>query len=252
MEIVGRGFLAHHLQPIAEAHDDVVALAAGVSHTIVTDESAFAREAELVYHHVRRCAADGRRLLFFSTASADLYGRPGTNGHEDGPVYPHTAYGRHKLALEAALQLSSVDHVIVRLSHVIGPLQPPHQLMPSLVRQVRSGAVTIHRGATRDLIHINDAVTIIDRLLGLGLRRDVVNVASGDSAPVEVIVDRIEARLGTRVDRTYVDRTGVTYQVSTDRLRKLVPEVEGMRFEPGYHVRAVDRYMQGLDEAVLV
>lgn len=242
MEIIGRGYLAGGLMPIADAHPGVVAAAFGVSVATGASESDFARDAERLYDVMRRCAEQGKKLLFFSTASPAMYALPGEPGRESGPVCPSTAYGRHKLAMEAVLAASSIDYLALRVSHVVGPTQPAHQLLPSLVRQIRSGTVTLYRGARRDLIDATDVVHVVDRLLKLGVSRAVVNVATGRSVPIEEIVDHVEARLGIEATRQYV--TTVTSQsVSTAELHRLVPEIALTTVDYFYYRRVLDKYL---------
>ncbi|WP_034089994.1 NAD-dependent epimerase/dehydratase family protein [Streptacidiphilus albus] len=238
MDIVGNGFLARSLLPIADRHPDTVALAAGVSWADGTSEADFARESDLLRSVARNCVETGRRLLFFSTASSGMYGLGAGPAREDDPAAPPTPYGRHKLAMEEQLAESGADHLIIRLSHMVGPGQPSHQLIPVLVRQIGSGTVHIHRGATRDLIRADDAVLLIDRLLSLGLRRDTVNVACGHAASVELIINQLERMLGVRAHREY-RTSGASTEVCVDRLRSLVPEVEGLGFGADYYRRAL-------------
>jgi nucleoside-diphosphate-sugar epimerase len=243
MEIVGRGFLARHLARIAGRHPGVVAVAAGVSAASGTSADQFRREAELLETVLRRCQAGGERLLFFSTASTGMYGAPGGCGREDEPIEPRTPYGRHKLALEDRLRESGAGHLVLRLAHVAGPDQPPHQLLPSLASQVLAGTVRVHRGARRDVIDVDDVVAVIDRLLAAGVDREVVNVATGYAVPVEDIVAGVEARLGVRAARQVIDTPPVNHLVSIEKLHRLVPAVGAMGFGPTYYERVLDRYV---------
>ncbi|MFG2296195.1 NAD-dependent epimerase/dehydratase family protein [Streptomyces sp. NPDC048603] len=241
MDIVGNGFLARNLRPLAQSHPDTVALAAGVSWASGTSDADFAREAALVRDTARRCRADGRRLLFFSTAATGMYGLAEGPGREDTPVTPCTPYGAHKVLLEERLRDSGADHLILRLGHLVGPDQPDHQLLPTLVRQLRRGVVSIHRGAARDLIDVADVVTVVDRLLALGLRTETVNVASGHAVPVEEIVDHLRLRLGLEARYEYQDAGG-RHTISIEKLRTLVPQVEAMGFGPAYYRRILDDF----------
>ncbi|MEV0526103.1 NAD-dependent epimerase/dehydratase family protein [Streptomyces sp. NPDC050439] len=242
MEIVGNGFLARNLRPIADRHPDTAVLAAGVSWAGGTSDSDFAREAELLAEVAERCRTTGRRLLFFSTASTGMYGEGGVTGREDSPVTPCTPYGAHKFALERQLKASGADYLILRLGHLVGPGQPPHQLMPSLLRQVLEGVVRVLRGATRDLIDVADVVTIIDCLLERGVRGETVNVASGEAVPVDHIVDHLQERLGLDVDREYRD-AGAHHVISTEKLRRLVPETARLGFTPTYYRQVLDAFL---------
>ncbi|MFF3916357.1 NAD-dependent epimerase/dehydratase family protein [Streptomyces sp. NPDC001852] len=241
MQIIGNGFIARSLQPIAGRYPDTVALAAGVSWASGTAAADFEREARLLHEVAASCRSTGRRLLFFSTAATGMYGLVDGPGREDVPVVPCTPYGAHKLALEEQLRASGADHLVLRLGHLVGPGQPAHQLLPALVRQIRDGDVRIHRDAARDLIDVADVVTLIDRLLAQRLQGEIVNVASGVAVPVERIVDRLEQRLGRTARHQYED-TGSHHVIAIDKLRSLVPETDRLGFGPHYYERIVDDF----------
>ncbi len=243
MEILGRGFIASHLRPLEDRHPDAVVLAAGVSSAASTSQDDFRREAELLETVIERCERTGRRLVFFSTASAGMYGPLNREGREDGPVFPHTPYGGHKLELERTIRKSGIDHLILRISHLVGPGQRPHQLIPALILQMSSGRVRIHRGAHRDLIDIADVVRLVDRLLEIGISREVVNVASGVPFPVERIIDQIEQEIGRAAEHDYVDLPSDYPPVSIEKLRTLVPDIVTRTFGPDYPITVLDRYV---------
>lgn len=242
MEIVGSGFLARNLKPIADRHPDTVVLAAGVSWASGTSDRDFAREADLLDEVAKACRDTGRRLLFFSTAATGMYGAVDGVGREDAPITPCTPYGAHKYAMEQQLLASGTEHLILRLGHLVGPGQPPHQLLPTLLRQVVEGRVRIHRGATRDLIDVADVVRIIDWLLARGVSGQTVNVASGEAVPVDHIVDHLQERVGAPVVREYRD-AGSGHVICTKKLRRLVPDTELLGFAPTYYRRVLDAFL---------
>ncbi|GGT35526.1 NAD-dependent epimerase/dehydratase family protein [Streptomyces chromofuscus] len=239
MDIVGTGFLARSLRPLAGRHPGTLALAAGESRTSGASEADYQREAALLRDVTKQCTASGLRLLFFSTAATGMYGLAEGPGREDAPVTPCSPYGAHKLALEEQLRDSGVDHLILRLGHLVGPHGRHHQLIPTLLRQVREGVVTMHRGAARDLIAVSDATTIIDLLLAADRKSETVNVASGFAVPVEDIVDHLARALRLEPRKEYVD-TGVRYAISTEKLRALVPQVADLGFGPDYYRRVLN------------
>lgn len=244
MEIVGSGFLARHFAAhFGDRHRQVTAIAAGVSTAASTDVAAFDREVQLVSDVLRRCRAEGRVVLFLSTASAGIYGAEGSPGTEDGPVFPRTVYGRHKLALERVCQLSGCEHLIIRLTHVVGAGQQPDQLLPALTRGVLSGAVTVQPGAHRDLLDVRHVPPALDALLSAGVRNDVVNLASGAPIAVPDIIDAIESRLDTRAERRTIPRPPERTVVSTTKLRSLVPDFAAHDFGPCYLDDLLNRYL---------
>ncbi len=242
MDIVGRGFLAQNLAPIAERHQGVLVAAAGVSAPRSTTPEPFLREIELIARLTDRCERTGEKLVFFSTASTGVYSRPGHPGTEEEPVVPATPYGRHKYALEQALHASDADYLILRLGHVVGPGQPDHQLVPALTAQVRSGTVRLVPQARRDLIDVTDVITAVDGLLAAGVARTTVNVATGWAVPVERIVEHIQHRLGLPAEWSY-QSPAPTQAISTAKLRRLVPCVEAMGFGPDYFRGVLDKYL---------
>jgi nucleoside-diphosphate-sugar epimerase len=249
VNIVGRGFIAKSFQPLADHHPKVTVLAAGVSSTGGTSEEQFARERGLLAATIDQCRRHQHKLVFFSTASAGMYGTDNGDGREDGQVRPHTPYGRHKLALERMLAASDIDHVVLRISHLVGPNQRAHQLLPALIVQVRSGRVRVHRGATRDLIDIADLVRLADGLLEIGLSREVVNIASGTQFPVEQIVDLIERAVATTTQREYTEPSGASSPVCVDKLRKLLPDIVDPMFPAEYPRKILDKYLDVLAHA---
>jgi nucleoside-diphosphate-sugar epimerase len=248
MEVIGGGFLAGHLiGAIGDRHPHVTAVAAGVSSTSVTEAGQFDREAALVYDVLRRCRDRGRVVVFFSTASGALYGGADCPATEDGPVFPTATYGRHKLALERAVQLSGARHLVLRLSHLAGTGQRAHQLLPGLIRQVYSGALTVHRDATRDVLDVRHAVAALAGLLDAGVENEVVNVASGRPEPVTRIVDGIEERLGATASRSMVDNPNPPLNaVSVAKLLGLLPAAARFGFGPHYLAALLDRYVPAL------
>lgn len=245
MDVVGRGFLAHYLvDTFADRYPNVTVIAAGVTRTLAASVADFDREANLVYDVVRRCRWQGRTVVFFSTSSDGMYGAPDSPGHEDGPVFPTTPYGRHKLALEAVLAGCGVRWLTVRLSHVVGRGQQPHQLIPALARQIGTGVVTVHRNVYRDLIDVRHVMVALDRLLANEIGDQVVNIASGYPERVERIVTEIERRVGVTARREMVEKPdAVRTVIATARLRAVIPEWDDHGFGPRYLPSLLDRYV---------
>ncbi|KUN00445.1 hypothetical protein AQI95_34675 [Streptomyces yokosukanensis] len=240
MEIIGNGFLAHHLHAIAHKHPHAVALAAGVSRVGLSEEEPFAREARLVLDVARRCRRTGRTLVLFSTASAGLYGGPDCSGREDCP-HPTSPYGHHKLAMEHLVRDTGCSRLILRLGHLVGRHQASHQLIPVMVRQVESGTARISRHTRRDLLDIRHFVGIVDSLLAAGVVNDTINLASGTAVPVDDIVTHIAAILGRRPNREYV-QLGSDHQVSVRKLHSLLPRGMGEHHHEDYRT-VLDRHV---------
>jgi nucleoside-diphosphate-sugar epimerase len=244
VEVIGRGFLAAYLlDEFADRYPDVTAIAAGVTRTQRVSVTDFDREAELVYGVVRRCRTEGRTVLFFSTASDGMYSGHDSPSREDGPVFPSTAYGRHKLALESVLAHSGADWLVLRLSHVVGNGQQKHQLIPSLVAQMQSGTVAVYRDTYRDLLDVRHMIAALDCLLAKAITGQVVNVASSRPERVDRVIDEIERRLGVRARREVIDGPVRRTVACTGRLRAIMPGWDDFGFDRNYLPKLLDEYV---------
>lgn len=241
MRIIGRGFISRHFEALHEQHDDVLLFGSGVSNSLSESAQEFRREADLLYSAIRYSQEHELRLVYFSSAGM-VYGTYEHEVREDGPVFPRSAYGRHKLAMEAVIRAAGVRHIILRLANPVGHGQQRHQLLPSLLEQVQRGFVEIWSGAHRDLIDIDDVVAITSALLTHTSGSDTFNLASGYSIPVEQIVNYFEQQLGMFVLRNYIDR-GDSYLVRIDKLRATLPTPLFAHFGPEYYKTVLDKYM---------
>ncbi|WP_328663552.1 NAD-dependent epimerase/dehydratase family protein [Streptomyces sp. NBC_00328] len=220
-------------------------LAAGVSTTHATAEGEFERELDLVRETARRCHRTGRTVVLFSTASSAMYGTTEAPASEDTVALSASRYGRHKRRVEEVVGESGAHWLVLRPSHLMGAGQRAHQLLPSLVGQIRSGRVRVHRGAHRDLLDVMDLVAVLDGLLTADVRDEIVNVASGTPCAAEDIVRGIERRLGRTAVHETADGVRQRTLVSVDKLRKLLPEAsvaERLGGE-GHLDRLLDRYV---------
>ncbi len=170
-----------------------------------------------------------------------MYKRQG-EGRESARITPLTPYGHHKLAMERLVTASGAPALVLRLSHLVGPDQNPAQLIPSLVRQIRSGTVTVHQGARRDLLDVRHFGTVLNRLLERGVHGRTVNVASGISHSAEEIVTAVEKAMGLRARRVAHEVPPESVRISTRRMRAYVPEAAHFGFGPAYLDEVIARY----------
>ncbi len=242
MHILGRGFIASNFACLSELHARTVLFAAGVSNSRCLDEAEFYRELGMLNDAIRHCQMHDLKLVYFSSSGL-VYGGYPHGTQEDGPSVPDTAYGKHKLAMERAIQASDVDYLILRLANVVGPDQKRHQLVPALYAQMQRGFVVIWKGAHRDIIDIADVVRITEQLLTQDVSRKVFNVASGISVPVEDIVAQLEASIGSPVTKQYIDCPD-SYRVCIDKLKKTLgaDRMNAFRFDTDYYKRVISKY----------
>lgn len=229
MKIVGTGFIAGHLEQLTHRFPDTVVMAAGVADSACSDEREFLRERQLLERTIEenpQC-----RIVYFSSAGR-VYGDWDGWRDERTACHPQSHYGRHNLECENLIRESDCRHLIVRLPNLVGPKQNPAQLIPALVRQIKSGHVRVFEDATRDLLGIGQLQSILEELIPAAPDRASIVVASGISTPVGIIVQHLATMLGISPTLNVVPG-GTVERFRIDRLRELAPE--STRFDDGYH-----------------
>ena len=243
MRILGKGLIARSLAPVAHLHEDVIAFATGVPDSATASQAAFARECSMLYGVLDDARRRKLRILYFSGGGA-IYGQRTVPAVETSPLEPISAYGRHQLLCEAIVASAGIGYLIARLPNVVGPGANPAQLVPSLVRQVIYGRVEVQTHATRDLIDALDLATVIAALLDKADEQDTVNVASGRSVPVPLLVQEIARILGVR-PIVETRPSGEAQRFSTAHLTAI------LGYDPfkGHEFRAIlDGHVPGLAE----
>ncbi|MBF6606038.1 MAG: NAD-dependent epimerase/dehydratase family protein [Chloroflexi bacterium] len=235
-DVIGNGLLARAFASASVTSPDATICAAGVADSQSSDVVAFRREQSILRDLAHRARAGDSVLVYFS--GAPVYGDATGLRVETSQATPETPYGRHKLECESLVADSGARFLVLRLPNVVGPSGHPNQLIPSLVAQTLSGSVVIRTDATRDLLDVDDLVTIVAALLRRGVCNSVLNVASGVSTPVPRLVDVIAETLGTSPSVVSAER-GDSQQFSTTKVRGLLPEYP--RFEADYPVNVLRR-----------
>lgn len=145
--IIGSGLLGRAFSASYTHRNDVCVYAAGVSNSNITDKSEFARE-QLRLTAALAAAKDVSVFVYFGTCSV-----------LDPEAY-HTQYVQHKLAMERLVQTHS-NYLILRLPQVAGQTPNPHTLLNFVYsRIIRSEAFVVWRTARRNIIDIDDVVTL--------------------------------------------------------------------------------------------
>jgi nucleoside-diphosphate-sugar epimerase len=126
------------------------------------------------------------RVIYVSTGHVYAAQLAGRRVAESDPTRPRSVYARTKLLAEERLSLLCADQGVplwvARVFGLVAPRQPPHYVLPSLIRRAREGALQDIPGleATRDYL---DARDVCDCLVSLTSAppstQGAINVCSG-------------------------------------------------------------------------
>jgi nucleoside-diphosphate-sugar epimerase len=226
--IVGSGLLARAFGPAYSGRSDVCVYAAGVSNSNCVDTHEFLREQQRVdaaLHQYRHVDA----FVYFGTCSAY------------DPEISNSPYVRHKVSMERMVG-GHPRHLVLRLPQIAGKTPNPHTLLNFLYARIsRSEAFHIWGGAKRNIIDVDDVVSIGQRLIADGTVRNVtVNIANPVNYSMAEIVDAMAGVVGKRAVFDVVDR-GSDYFIETGAMQAALNEA-GVRFDRDYLRRIFAKY----------
>ncbi|MDO8652459.1 MAG: NAD-dependent dehydratase [Undibacterium sp.] len=198
--IVGRGMLANAFTQIYLSDPDTWIYASGVSNSVCTDDAEFLRERSQLSAVLADTNADQTFVYFGTCSVAD-------------PSALNTPYVQHKLAMEK-LVTAHPGHLIFRLPQIAGKTNNPHTLLNTLHRHAVTGEeFPVWRNAFRNIIDIDDVVTIVMRYVGSPLQRQLVlNVANPECSPIGEIVKAMEHAMGRKMRVQMIER-GTHYPI---------------------------------------
>ncbi len=226
--VVGSGLIARAFARYKDALSGTCVYAAGVSNSSCKDAREFERERQRLLAALAD-SPSGHLFLYFSTCSIG------------DPAVRDSAYVRHKIAMEHVVAERG-RHLILRLPQLAGATPNPHTLLNYLyARLVRSERFAIWRGASRNIIDVDDVARIVVSLVTEeNACGETINIANSSSAGMIEIVGSLEAVLGHKAIFDIIDQ-GAGYAIDTDRIRAAVLRC-GIEFSGDYLLRTIRKY----------
>ena len=224
--IVGKGLLARAFEPHFGMDSSIVVFASGVSNSLETRASEFARERSLLQQLL---ADKTRRFIYFGScgvmqAESEL-----------------TPYMRHKKSMES-LVLSSPDGLVLRLPQVVGVTENTHTLTNFLRDRISSGEhFTVWAHAERNLVDIDDIVNI-----GVALAKEMsnsgtmVSIAAKKSLLMPEIVRIFERVLDKPANYSVVEK-GDSLSIDTGSIAAVSARL-GIDLGDGYIEKVIKKY----------
>lgn len=162
------------------------------------------------------------------------------------PISPH---GASKLAAEEVIRYMSKYHnlpgIILRISSVYGSGMPPHTLIPTVVRSLKSGRPLSEQvdfeKSTRDFIYIDDVVNYIISTFNKRIKFQVINIASGRSASLSKVLGLVAQIMDRKASEVKIKDSKKDYRhiiinrvrIDTSRAKKILRYSPQMKLEDG-------------------
>lgn len=222
--VVGHGLMAQAFSKYAE-DDSLIIFASGVSNSLETKESEFARERKLLFS----CLNDfsKKRFIYFGTCS----------------IYDHslnnTPYIAHKKNLEKLIRSTHKNYLIIRLPNIAGKGGNENTLINYLVNAVKNNLpIKVWVNSSRNILSQEDVGFIVQKILDGNFVNQVINVANPNSYLVIDILNTIEDYLNKEAIKQNIIK-GETYSIDINDTRKII-----LSLKKDYSIRYLKRILE--------
>ena len=191
--VVGNGLLARCFESYNN-DDRFLIFASGVSNSKTKNQEAYLRETLLLEKSIAE--HPGKIIVYFSTCS--VY----------DPDEKNSAYVKHKLNIEAAIQKLASQLYIFRVSNVAGKSSNPNTLLNYFFHHIKNEInFDLWANACRNIIDIDDVFSVADEVLKNNPPSvNPINIASPFNYTVKEIVAAIESFLNVKSNYIEVDK----------------------------------------------
>lgn len=148
----------------------------------------------------------GASMIVYSSTGGQIYGHAERLPiPESAKPRPITPYGRAKLEMERLTREAGLPHLILRIGNPYGPHQEQtnrHGAIPALFRAAITGEPFVAFGggsAVRDYLYIEDAASVVFRLLERGVQNETLNIGSGQGVSLSELIAKAEQASGARI-----------------------------------------------------
>ncbi len=225
--VIGNGMIARAFKNLYEHDNKVIIFASGVSNSSETNDSAFNTETQLLLDCLKRNGT--KRIVYFSTCS--IY-----DNNNESP------YVRHKKRIEKLIIKNSRNYLIFRLPQVVGKSTNNHTLINHLYNKIQNGEpITVWKGATRNLIDIEDVVKISSYIIEADYYNNtIINIASKYNVGILEIVRELENITKNKADIVIEERIS-SYSIDISRISPVISKL-GINFPQIYYKHVIHKY----------
>lgn len=225
--VIGSGMIAKRFSDYAE-NSRFLIFASGVSNSVLIDEKAFIREANMLCEAIKNHSQ--KNLVYFSTCS--IY----------DPSMRKSPYVLHKLKMEKLIKRSGINFTIFRVSNPIGKTENSNTVLNYFIKHIRERKeFTIWKYASRNLIDLDDMYLLCHYILSNNLfRNHKVNIANTVNYSVISIVKEIEKHLGNEGIYQIADK-GNSPLIDTSAIQPILSKLN-INFNNSYLSSMLEKY----------
>lgn len=225
--VIGNGLIGTAFSDLAKSRSDLVIFASGVSDSNETSESEFSREEDLLQQTMSKHPE--KKIVYFSTCS--IIKIPPS----------HSPYVEHKLHMEEIVKTCS-SYLIIRLPNVVGNGGNSNNLVNFLIDKIRKGEnIDVWKNSYRNIIDLDDAVTIVTRLIKKEVSNCTVRVTSVRNYTVPELIEHISEYVGKEPNITEITLGFKINICPSDIVMEIIQEL-GLKLDDNYFEKILRKY----------
>lgn len=211
--ITGSGLIANALRPSFENDDAVLIFARGVSNSGCTDDSAYAREFEMITD----CAQNEKDKIFVYFSTTSVF----------DSEKQHTKYVQEKLRFEQVIANTFVKSIIVRLPIIVGKNNNENQLLGHLLKAIKNNqTIHVHQHAGRYLIDVADLSSIVQSIVSYYRKNKqkgclTIDICGDHPNAIHDIITMLSKATGIEA-KIKIEESGTTYFVDNSLIKSIV------------------------------
>lgn len=226
--IIGNGLIASAFSEINRLYSDVIFFASGVSNSNEKSIRAFKREEQLLRQTFSE--NENKSVVYFSTCAIS----------SRGMTYS-SPYVLHKRKMEFYTKRHS-KFLIIRLPNLVGKTGNSANLVNFLFHKVRNREeIDVWKNSTRNILDVEDAVKITEKLLEKNISNRTLNVTSMVNYRIEEIINGISDFTGLKPKINIINKTPNRDVYPSGTVSEIIGELD-MKMDKGYFKRILKKY----------
>jgi UDP-glucose 4-epimerase len=154
-----------------------------------------------------------------------------------------TLYSMTKYLAEEAIESLHPNYVFLRMTYLYGPHDTGSRIYHMALHAMRNEPIEIENGSERrDYLYIDDAVSLMERLLDTEVYNDFFDIGTGNTVEMEDIARIIKEYLGSNSEIIVHDRYPVEWKVEPTKAENTFGWNAQYGIEEG-----IKRFMGGID-----
>jgi len=209
-----------------EKFDIVFHLANPTGHNLADAQDRLFENSMCVFTALLHCSAFFGKMIYIGSGAEYGKHRSLAQIKEDdfGTELPKDSYGLSRFIMNELTKGCS-NIINLRLFGCYGPGDPSHKLVPSVIKQVKSGnTVTLNQDCWFDFLYVTDIADVLSYFAENENKYSNYNVCSGERVRITTIAEEICKQMGVNtLIQCKKDGFNLEYTGSNDRIKNEIP-----------------------------